>query len=157
MTKTHCIIVGVKSFSRNEFDGDTLKELLPLVEESRGIAPERSFCDRGFRGRKRVGKTAIILPEAPASSSSEYARRKARKNFGRRSAIEPVIGHLKSDFRLARNYLKGTIGDAVNLLLAAAAFNCRKWMRALAQGLFFVLFAVYATVSNDKDAQLKFA
>ena len=80
-----------------------------------------------------------MLPEAPPPNLSEYAKRKARKNFGRRSAIEPVIGHLKHGFRLARNYLKGTIGDAINLLLAAAAFNFKKWLNAVAQGLFFVL------------------
>ena len=79
-----------------------------------------------------------VLPEAPPPNVSEYAKRKARKNFGRRSAIEPVIGHLKHGFRLARNFLKGTIGDAINLLLAAAAFNFKKWLNAVSQGLFFV-------------------
>jgi IS5 family transposase len=103
MTKTRCIIVGAKSFSRNVYDGDTLPELLSQINAVRGIAPETAFCDRGFRGRKQVGSTAIVLPNTPASNATAYAKRKARKNFGRRSAIEPVIGHLKSDFRLARN------------------------------------------------------
>jgi len=139
MTKTGCIIVGAKNFSHNAYDGDTLKDLLAQVRAVRGSAPETSFCDRGFRGRKYVGGTAIVLPEAPAPNVSEYAKRKARKNFGRRSAIEPVIGHLKNYFRLARNYLKGTIGDAINLLLAAAAFNFKKWLNALAKGMLFAL------------------
>ena len=139
MTKTNCIIVGAKNFSRNEYDGDTLKELLPQIEAVRGSVPKTAYCDRGFRGRKRVGETAIVLPEAPGSGTSTYAKRKARHNFGRRSAIEPVIGHLKNSFRLARNYLKGTLGDALNLMLAAAAFNCRKWMCAFAKGLLFAL------------------
>jgi IS5 family transposase len=139
VTKSGCIIVGAKSFSRNEYDGDTLQEILSQVKAVRGIAPETAFCDRGFRGRKQVGETSIVLPKAPSSAASEYAKRKARRNFRRRSAIEPVIGHLKSDFRFARNYLKGTIGDAVNLLLAAAAFNCKKWLNALTQKLFFAL------------------
>ena len=139
MTKTNCIIVGAKNFSRNVYDGDTLKEVLSQVQAIRGHVPETSFCDRGFRGRKHVGGTAIVLPEAPPPNLSEYAKRKARKNFGRRSAIEPVIGHLKYGFRLARNYLKGIIGDTINLLLAAAAFNCQKWLNAMARGLVFVL------------------
>ena len=142
MTKTSCIIVGAKSFSRNEYDGDTLKEILSQVQAVRGTVPETAFCDRGFRGRKCVCGTAIVLPEAPRPRLSEYDKRKARKNFGRRSAIEPVIGHLKNDFRLARNYLKGASGDAINLLLAAAAFNCRKWLNAVAQGPFFVLLCL---------------
>ena len=143
MTKTNCIIVGVKSFAQNEYDGNTLPSLLAQVNKLRGSDPLRAFCDRGFRGRKRIGSTAIILPEAPASHATEHAKRKARKDFGRRSAIEPVIGHLKHGFRLARNYLKGTIGDAINLLMAAAAFNCRKWMKALYKRLFFALFMLW--------------
>jgi IS5 family transposase len=139
MTKINCIIVGVKSFSTNVYDGDTLKEILPQIMAMRRRSPKAAYCDRGFRGRKRLGDTTIVLPKAATSKASAYDKRKARKNFGRRSAIEPVIGHLKSDFRLAKNYLKGTIGDAINLLLAAAAFNCRKWMRALAERLLFAL------------------
>ena len=142
MTKTRCIIVAAKSFSHNAYDGDTLHEVLSQITAVRGTAPETAFCDRGFRGRKQVCSTAIVLPQAPASYSSAYAKRKARNNFGRRSAIEPVIGHMKSDFRLARNYLKGTTGDAINLLLAAAAFNFRKWMAALAHGLLFALLCL---------------
>ena len=151
MTKTSCIVVGAKGF-RNEYDGDTLKGVLTQVADLRGNAPETAFCDRGFRGRKKVGGTAIVLPESPTLKTTEHFKRKARKNFGRRSAIEPVIGHLKNDFRLARNYLKGTIGDAINLLLAAAAFNCRKWMRAVAERLFFVLFTFCAVTGCKKES-----
>jgi hypothetical protein len=66
MTKTDCIIVGAKNFSRNEYDGDTLKEIFPQMEAMRGGAPETAFCDRDFRGRKRVGRTTTVLPEVPA-------------------------------------------------------------------------------------------
>ena len=52
-----------------------------------------------------------------------------RKRFQRRAVIEPVIGHLKSNYRLNRNFLKGFAGDQINLLVAAAAFNFKKWMR----------------------------
>jgi IS5 family transposase len=154
MTKNRCIIVGVKSFSRNEYDGDTLKTVLPQAGKLRGKVPERALCDRGFRGRKRIGSTSIILPESPSSKASEYSKRKARKDFGRRIAIEPVIGHLKSDFRLARNYLKGTIGDTVNLLLAAAAFNCAKWMKAAAENLFFILITLWTIMRRDDEHAL---
>ena len=154
MTKTHCIVVGAKSFARNEYDGNTLEDVLSQVKRIRGNAPETAFCDRGFRGKKRVGDTVIVLPESPSPKATEHFKRKARKNFGRRSAIEPVIGHLKNDFRLARNYLKGTAGDAVNLLLAAAAFNCKKWMNALADGLLVVLFALCAVMQCKDERQL---
>jgi IS5 family transposase len=150
MTKTSGIIVGAKSFSGNPYDGDTLKDVLNQVKNVRGVASETAYSDRGFRGRKRVGDTSIAIPGSPQPGATQYAKRKAQKNFGRRSAIEPVISHLKSDFRLARNYLKGTIGDAINLLLAAAAFNCKKWMNALTESLLFVLFCLYAKMRlND--------
>jgi IS5 family transposase len=155
MTKSNCIIVGAKNFAHNEYDGHTLQDVLSQVEKVRGNKPRDAFCDRGFRGRKRVGKTAIRLPEVPSPHATDYEKRKARHNFGRRSAIEPVIGHLKSDFRLARNYLKGVIGDSINLLMAAAAFNCRKWMNIVAEGLLFVLCALWAMMSpNDEHKPL---
>jgi IS5 family transposase len=150
MTKTSCIIVGAKSFA-NEYDGHTLQGLLAQVEEMRGSEADAAFCDRGFRGRKRVGKTTIQLPEVPSGNATDYEKRKARHNFGRRSAIEPVIGHLKNDFRLARNYLKGTIGDSINLLMAAAAFNCKKWMNIVAERLFFVLFTLWDMVCPNDE------
>ena len=155
MTKTDCIIVGAKSF-RNEYDGDTLQGVLSHVSAVRGASPEKAFCDRGFRGRKTEGCTAIIIPQAPSRKTTEYSKRKARRDFGRRSAIEPVIGHVKNDFRLARNYLKGTIGDAINLLLAVAAFNFRKWMRAVIQKMFFVICSLLAVRVTRKYLQYEF-
>lgn len=152
MTKTRCIIVGVKSFSRNEYDGDTLKSVLPHVEEVRGKAAQRALCGRGFRGRKRVGLTTIVLPESPPPKTSEYTKRKVRKDFGRRSAIEPVISHLKHALRLARNYLKGAIGDTINLLMAAIGFNCSKWMKAVAPNLFFILTALWAVIRRHDES-----
>ena len=152
MTKDNCIIVGAKNFNSNVYDGDTLNEVLTQIQAVRGKVPEKAFCDRGFRGRKRIGDTAIVLPSSPASGASEYDKRKARKDFGRRSAIEPVIGHMKNGFRMARNYLKGTMGDAINLLLAAAAFNMKKWMNALAQGLLFILLFLCG-LNRQKEVQ----
>jgi IS5 family transposase len=57
-----------------------------------------------------------------------YQKRKKRKQCRSRSAVEPVIGHLKAEHRLKRNFLKGVLGDKINAWLAAAAFNVRKWL-----------------------------
>ena len=62
-----------------------------------------------------------------------------REKFRRRAAIEPIIGHMKSDYRMARNYLKGFAGDEINLLLAASAFNLKKWMNIY----FYAVFLTY--------------
>ena len=154
MTKTSGIIVGAKSF-RNEYDGDTLHSVLDQVSSVREYSPERAICDRGFRGRKKVNNTSIVLPDVPLSKATEYFKRRARKDFRRRCAIEPIIGHLKNDFRLARNYLKGTVGDAINLILAAAAFNCKKWMRAAAQMLLFIFFLLLPIRASKGRAQFQ--
>jgi IS5 family transposase len=153
MSRAYCVIVGAKNFSHNEYDGDPLESVLSQVKDMRGVVPKTAYCDCGFRGRKRVGETSIVLPDVPPTSRTEHAKRKARKNFCRRSAIEPVIGHMKNDFRLVRNYLKGTIGDAINLLLAAAAFNCKKWMNAVRSGLFFVLLAFWVAMRRKDEWQ----
>jgi hypothetical protein len=70
-----------------------------------------------------------LIPGVPKPEATAYAKRQARERFRRRAAIEPRIGHLKSDFRLGRNFLRGVQGDAINLLLAATAANLRLWLR----------------------------
>ena len=60
-----------------------------------------------FRGRTHCGTTEIVTPNRPKKNATAYEKRKAKARFRRRAAIEPRIGHLKSDFRLGRNFLKG--------------------------------------------------
>jgi len=72
-----------------------------------------------------------MIPKSPLKRATAYEKQKARKRFRRRAGIEPIIGHLKSDYRLGRNYLKGIAGDAINLMMAAAAFNFKKLLRQL--------------------------
>lgn len=86
------------------------------------------LTDRGYRGKKLVGSTDISIPTSGSSKQSYDEKRKARKKFCQRAGIEPVIGHLKSDHRMMRNYLTGTLGDAINTMMAAAAYNMRHWM-----------------------------
>ena len=124
------LIVGVVSHEINIHDGHTLPEVLEHIEASRGKAVKRGVVDRGYRGRNEVNGTEIILPKKPLKRDNRYQRDKKRKQCRRRAAIEPIIGHLKSDYRLSRNFLKGIAGDEINLLLAATAWNLRKWLIA---------------------------
>ncbi|RNL92626.1 hypothetical protein ED312_03545 [Sinomicrobium pectinilyticum] len=62
-----------------------------------------------------------------------YQRRKKRKHHRRRAAIEPVIGHLKTDHRVARNFLKGQVSNSINFIMAAAGFNFKKLIVKLQQ------------------------
>jgi len=124
------LIVGVVSHENNIHDGHTLPEVLEHIEASRGKTVKRGVVDRGYRGRNEVNGTEIILPKKPLKRDNRYQRDKKRKQCRRRAAIEPIIGHLKSDYRLSRNFLKGIAGDEINLLLAATAWNLRKWLIA---------------------------
>jgi transposase, IS5 family len=128
MTAKSGVIVGARSFKGNPYDGDTLVEALTQVESLIGKRPESCLVDRGYRGRVDVGGTKIELPKKAKQSESYYHRKKHRKRFARRSAIEPLIGHMKQDHRMARNYLKGSVGDQLNVLLSASGFNLKKWL-----------------------------
>ena len=124
-TKTTGVIVGAKSFG-NPYDGHTLEESLQQHESLTGKRAKRVWADRGYRGEKKIEETIIKTPKPLANNISRYKKDKERKSFRRRAAIEPVIGHLKSDHRLGRNFYKGIQGDSVNVLLAAAAFNLKR-------------------------------
>jgi IS5 family transposase len=128
ITKNSAIIVGVKNFTENVHDSRTIETTLDQIVKATKRRVAKFLCDRGFRGKKKCGKTTIHIPEPPAKDASAYEKRKARKEFGRRSAVEPVIGHVKNDHRMARNFLKGKVGDAINALMSAAAFNFKKLM-----------------------------
>ena len=131
MTANSMVIVGAKSFINNPYDGDTLTEGLDQVERLTGKRPTSGVVDRGYRGRTQAEMTKITIPGRARKTDSYYQRNKQKKRFARRAAIEPVIGHLKSDHRMARNYLKGTLGDKINVMLAASAFNFKKWINEL--------------------------
>lgn len=148
-TITDGIIVGAQN-AFNEYDGKCLAPLLDQVEGMTGKRPERVFCDRGFRGRQEIGGTMIEIADVPKRDATSHYRRKAQAKFRRRSAIEAVISHVKHDFRMARNYLKGTSGDTINLLLAAAAYNFKKWMRATAV-VFFGLFFLQCLIARHRS------
>lgn len=73
----------------------------------------------------------VGIPGRPPKKMSNYEKRKRRKMFRARAGIEPVIGHLKHDHRMIRNFLSGTLGDVVSALLAGAAFNLKMRLNQL--------------------------
>jgi IS5 family transposase len=132
MTKTHGVIVGAVAHAENLYDGDALR---PALQQTRAITerqPDKAIVDRGYRGRKAVDGTEVLVPGRPKPGQSKRESAKMRARFRRRAAIEPVISHLKHQYRLVRCFLKGFVGDQVNLLLAAAAWNLKKWLRGAA-------------------------
>lgn len=124
------IILGAMSF-RNEYDGHTIEPSLEQAERLTGRKIKVLAGDRGYRGKKEINGTRIMIPEVPKKSDSRYQKLKKHELFCKRAGIEPTIGHLKSDYRLGRNFYKGVVGDTVNVLLAAAAYNFKRAMKAL--------------------------
>ena len=124
------LILGACSF-RNEYDGHTIEKTLEQTQRMTGRQVDKLAGDRGYRGIKQIGKTKILIPDTPKAKDSYYQKRKKHKLFCKRAGIEPTIGHLKADHRLSRNFYKGVKGDAINVLLAVAAYNFKRAMRVL--------------------------
>ena len=124
------LILGACSF-RNEYDGHTIEKTLEQTQRMTGRKVDKLAGDRGYRGIKQIGQTKILIPDVPKAKDSYYQKRKKHKLFCKRAGIEPTIGHLKEDHRLSRNFYKGVKGDAINVLLAAAAYNFKRAMRVL--------------------------
>jgi len=142
-TKKSGIIVGALAFIENVYDGDTLAPQLDQTERLTGCRPKIGIVDRGYRGRKIVNGTRIVIPIKLPASANNYQKQKIRKQFRARAGIEPIIGHLKQDHRMSRNFLLDEQGDLVNTLLAAAGFNLRKMLQRLkaeAQNIFVEFF-----------------
>ena len=118
-------VIGAQSLTDNPYDGHTLLDALKQAEEFTGVVPEFAYVDQGYRGHKVVGKTKVhIVGRIP-----KRAKRSVRGWMKRRASIEPSIGHLKSDYRLSRNFLKGEAGDRANVVLAASAYNLAKLLK----------------------------
>jgi len=152
-TRTSGIIVGAIAFENNPYDGHTLPDHLAQVERITGYLPRVGIVDRGYRGKRFIGSTEIISPKPLGKKASSYQRSLTRKRFRARAGIEPVIGHIKHDHRMLRNYLKGADGDKVNSLLAAAAFNFKKKLnRIKAELLYFFNFIAQVFGVENTDA-----
>jgi IS5 family transposase len=133
LTKTTGVIVGAMAFKRNIYDGHTLEPQLNQTKRLRGTDPKVAIVDRGYKGKKSIGNTEIVKPGPISKSANNYQKQKKRKRCRARAAIEPIIGHLKHDHKMIRNYLKGSIGDSMNTLLSGAAFNFKKMLNQLKQ------------------------
>jgi len=123
-------VLGARACPGSPYDGHTLKAQLDQVAKLTGTKVRRTYVDLGYRGHDAKTAGAEIYISRQRNLPSPTIRRELK----RRSAIEPVIGHLKSDGLLERNHLHGERGDAINLVLAAAGHNLRlllAWLRCL--------------------------
>ena len=122
-------IAHVKAFHDNPYDGHTLKEVIEEMESWTGVSVERAYVDKGYRGHNYPNKGRVFR-----SGQKRGMTPTIKKELRRRSAVEAVIGHLKTDGRMGQNFLKGRDGDQINALLAGAGHNYRlvlRWLRYL--------------------------
>jgi IS5 family transposase len=116
-------VVGIQAFPGNPYDGHTLEKSLDQVERLTGQKAKEAYVDKGYRGHGYKGETEVYIV---GTRKMKKMTRTFRKWLKRRNAIEPIFGHLKSDNRMSRNYLKGKDGDQINALLSGCGFNMRK-------------------------------
>jgi IS5 family transposase len=130
--------VGSKSFTGNPYDGHTLAAQMKQVEKLLGKQVKEVHVDMGYRGHDYKGKAAIHVDKRQRGRTAQSLWRRMKH----RAAVEPSIGHLKAEHRLERNRLKGTAGNAVNAVLAAAAMNFQKLMRAVPRRTMREIYAI---------------
>lgn len=131
-TSKTLIITAIKSFTGNPHDSKTIEPLLHQMQTNINYLPKEVVYDRGGKGQKQIGQTKISTPDyRPLKRDTEYQKRTKRKKFRRRAAIEPVIGHLKTNFRMGQNYLHGINSSQINAFLAATGWNLKKMMKKL--------------------------
>ena len=127
-------VLHAKALHGNPFDGHTLGPVVAEMESLTGIEARRVHVDKGYRGHNHPNRFRVWI-------SGQVRRTTAaiRREMKRRAAVEPVIGHVKAEHRMDRNYLKGHDGDRINAVLAAAGYNFSlllRWLAALLRVLF---------------------
>jgi transposase, IS5 family len=134
-TLKHCkggqFVTHVQALPGNPYDGHTLARIIPAIEQLVGNTIERLHADAGYRGHNAPPDYTFKIY---TSKQKRRVTPKIKREMRRRSAIEPVIGHLKHQHRMDRNYLAHRKGDAINPILAAVGYNFRRlirWLRIL--------------------------
>ena len=124
------LMVGARTFPGNPYDGHVLNQQLEqttILLEDTGKSPKQVIVDLGYRGVDKDNPTVQIIHRGKYKSLTKQQRRWLK----RRQAVEPAIGHLKSDNRLDRCWLHGQLGDALHAVLCAAGYNLRWLLRAM--------------------------
>ncbi len=142
-------VAHVKALPGNPYDGHTLAAVIPAIEATLGAELSRIVVDAGYKGHHAPRERRLRVYVAGQKRRLTPAIKRA---FRRRSAVEPVIGHLKSEHRMGRNHLAHSTGDATNAVLAAVGYNFRlllRWLAALLRALIQALLATQPSRSHQ--------
>ncbi len=127
-----------------------MKDVLAETEELTGREIERAYVDKGY-----VGHDAPKPRRVFRSGQKRGVHGQIKRELRRRSAIEAVIGHCKTDGHLGRNYLKGRQGDQINAVMSAVGYNFRlilKWLKALLCKIIAAIWAAMMPFSDVRSA-----
>ena len=130
-------VLHAKALHGNPYDGHTLGSAVEELEKLTGVETRRIHVDKGYRGHNHPHKFRVWI-----SGQVRRVTATIRREMKRRAAVEPVIGHLKAEHRMDRNYLKGPDGDRINAVLAAAGYNFSlllRWLGRLWRALFLAI------------------
>ena len=143
-------VLHAKALPGNPYDGHTLAAVIANTETLTGCEIERAFVDKGYRGHDTANPRRVFI-----SGQKRGIFGVIKRELRRRSAIEAVIGHMKTDGHLGRCYLKGRDGDAANVILTAVGHNLRlvlAWLSALLRLSLLALLNLFATTPTLKSA-----
>jgi IS5 family transposase len=129
-------VLHASALPDNSYDGHTLRDIIGRTEALTGCAIERAHIDKGYRGHDVQNPRRVFI-----SGQKRGVFGAIKRELRRRSAIEPIIGHMKAEGHLGRCFLKGRAGDATNVVLSAVGHNFRRilaWLKQLL-GLFLRL------------------
>jgi len=143
-------VLHAKALPGNPYDGHTLRAVIEDTQRLTGREIERAYVDKGYRGHDTENPRRVFI-----SGQKRGVFGAIKRELRRRSAIEPVIGHLKAEGHLGRCYLKGRNGDAANVILSAVGYNFRRvlaWLRMLLRLILFVQSQAFANRPALKSA-----
>jgi IS5 family transposase len=135
-------VAHVAALPGNPYDGHTLATVIPAMQAIIGNTLDRIIADAGYRGHNASPEYQFKVYTA---GQKRRTTPQIKRDMRRRAAVEPVIGHLKDDHRMGRNYLAHSSGDAINAVLAAVGYNFRLLLRWLRLLLFRILIAIVGT------------
>ncbi len=143
-------ILHAKALPGNPYDGHSLREVIEETEALTGREIERAYVDKGYRGHDAPRPLRVYR-----SGQKRGVHGQIKRELRRRSAIEAVIGHCKTDGHLDRNFLKGRDGDQINAVMSAVGYNLRlilKWLRKLLPNIIAAIWAAIIPFSSLKAA-----
>ena len=138
-------VAHVATLPGNPYDGHTLATIIPDLEKQIGVGLSRLVVDRGYRGHNAPPEYRF---KVYISGQKRRVTEQIKRELRRRSAVEPVIGHLKTEHRMGRSHLAHATGDATNVVLAAAGYNFRRLLAWLALLLSVILITLASTQAS---------